>query len=148
MPDVMTPFKDACERSSKIRPFTPAPSALPPTPPGVEAGGIPTLEALEYTPQEARCPSDPRGVMTFEGGETAGLRRVQDYIFDKDCLKDYFDTRNGMIGADYSTKFSPWLALGCLSPRYIAAQCHKYEQVRPFLIFIQKSTVTLRNHPQ
>lgn len=24
-----------------------------------------------------------------------------------------------MIGADYSTKFSPWLAHGCLSPRTI-----------------------------
>jgi len=28
-------------------------------------------------------------------------------IWTKDLLKVYFDTRNGMIGADYSTKFTP-----------------------------------------
>lgn len=32
-----------------------------------------------------------------------------------------------MLGADYSTKFSPWLAAGCLSPRIIADQIKKYE---------------------
>mmetsp|Transcript_2430 Transcript_2430/g.3907 ORF Transcript_2430/g.3907 Transcript_2430/m.3907 type:complete len:303 (+) Transcript_2430:208-1116(+) len=35
-----------------------------------------------------------------------------------------------MIGADYSTKFSPWLAHGCISPRYIYAECQKYERER------------------
>ena len=25
----------------------------------------------------------------------------------------------GMLGGDYSTKFAPWMALGCLSPRKI-----------------------------
>lgn len=32
-----------------------------------------------------------------------------------------------MLGADYSTKFSPWLAAGCLSPRIVADQLKKYE---------------------
>jgi len=35
-----------------------------------------------------------------------------------------------MLGADYSTKFSPWLAHGCLSPRYVAKECSEYEQKR------------------
>jgi deoxyribodipyrimidine photo-lyase len=35
-----------------------------------------------------------------------------------------------MLGADYSSKFSPWLALGCLSPRYVCQQVDKYEQER------------------
>ena len=34
------------------------------------------------------------------------------------------------VGADYSSKFAPWLALGCLSPRYVASQCSLYEQKR------------------
>lgn len=42
----------------------------------------------------------------------------------------YFDTRNGMLGPDYSTKFSPWLAAGCLSPRTVAAEIGKYEKQR------------------
>lgn len=35
-----------------------------------------------------------------------------------------------MIGESYSTKFAPWLALGCLSPRYVAQQCLQYEKER------------------
>ncbi len=35
-----------------------------------------------------------------------------------------------MLGADYSSKFSPWLALGCLSPRFIYEQVKEYEAER------------------
>jgi deoxyribodipyrimidine photo-lyase len=55
---------------------------------------------------------------------------MKSYIWEKDLLKNYFDTRNGMIGADYSSKFSPWLAHGCLSPRLVADECKKYEEQR------------------
>ena len=90
---------------------------------------MPTLAELGYSPEEINQANNPdeRGVMKFTGGETAGLKRVQDYIFDKDLLKIYFDTRNGMLGGDYSTKFSPWLAHGCISPRYVAKECKRYE---------------------
>jgi deoxyribodipyrimidine photo-lyase len=33
-----------------------------------------------------------------------------------------------MLGADYSTKFSAWLALGCFSPKEIYAAVSEYEQ--------------------
>ena len=42
----------------------------------------------------------------------------------------YKETRNGMVGADYSSKFSPWLAHGCLSPRYIYQEVRRYEKER------------------
>ena len=35
-----------------------------------------------------------------------------------------------MIGGDYSTKFSPWMALGCLSPRKIYHELKAYETSR------------------
>lgn len=57
------------------------------------------------------------GVMTFYGGEDAALDRVQKWMFDGDHLKDYFDIRNGMLGEAYSSKLSPWLAVGCISAR-------------------------------
>ncbi|WOL13450.1 hypothetical protein Cni_G22220 [Canna indica] len=47
-----------------------------------------------------------------------------------DLLKIYKETRNGMLGADYSTKFSPWLASGSLSPRYIYEEVKRYEKKR------------------
>ena len=94
---------------------------------------MPTLLDLGYTEeqmQEAQT-HDPRGFSEiFKGGETAGLARVQQYIWEQDLLQNYFDTRNGMIGKDYSTKFSPWLAHGCISPRMIVAECQKYERTR------------------
>lgn len=36
----------------------------------------------------------------------------------------------GMLGADYSSKFAPWLAHGCLSPRLVKQQCEEYERQR------------------
>jgi len=60
--------------------------------------------------------------MHFIGGEKAALGRVHEYFWKKDQLKDYKVTRNGMLGPDYSTKFSPWLASGSLSPRYICEE--------------------------
>jgi len=64
----------------------------------------------------------------FEGGEEAGLARLQYYLFESNCIAKYFDTRNGMLGPDYSTKFAPWLAFGCLSPRKIFEKIREYEK--------------------
>jgi deoxyribodipyrimidine photo-lyase len=65
-----------------------------------------------------------------QGGETAALKRLKYYLWDKNLLKDYFNTRNGMLGGDYSTKLSPWLAHGCISPRTIYHEIKKYEEKR------------------
>merc|ERR1712238_639840 len=134
LPNTFTPFRNQVEKNCKIR----TPLSIPTrgmkdsfttaTNTAVEQharNAIPTLEQLGYTPEqitEAKT-HNPKGVMTFQGGETAALQRVQDFIWNKDLLKNYFNTRNGMLGADYSTKFSPWLAHGNLSPRYIAMEC-------------------------
>jgi deoxyribodipyrimidine photo-lyase len=69
-------------------------------------------------------------VLRFQGGETAALTRLNQYFWQRDYLKSYKETRNGLLGADYSSKFSPWLALGCLSPRWIDAQVKAYETQR------------------
>ena len=58
------------------------------------------------------------------------LARLQHYLWGSDAIADYFNTRNGMLGPDYSTKFSAWLAQGCISPRVIAAEVGKYESQR------------------
>ncbi|EGR31487.1 hypothetical protein IMG5_108280 [Ichthyophthirius multifiliis] len=58
------------------------------------------------------------------------MNRVQQYIWEQDLLKNYKNTRNGMVGADYSSKFSIWLANGCISPRYIYQEVKKYEKER------------------
>ena len=59
----------------------------------------------------------------FVGGEPAALARLQHYLWGTNAIADYFNTRNGMIKTDDSTKFSPWLAHGCISPRTIYEVC-------------------------
>lgn len=126
LPELFTQFRKTVEKYAAIAAPLPTPSQLPPLPEGLERGNVPELMQLGLeTPQ-----ADPRGVMTFIGGETAGLQRLKDYFWTGDRLKVYKETRNGMLGADYSSKFSPWLAQGCLSPRYIAAQVAAYEEQR------------------
>jgi deoxyribodipyrimidine photo-lyase len=70
----------------------------------------------------------PNAVMTFKGGEKAGLERINDWIFSKGCLSTYFISRNDSGTMDFSSKFSAWLALGCISPRTIYWACKKFEE--------------------
>lgn len=137
MPDVFTPFKNKVEKSCHIRRPLPTPNKLAVPSKEIQKlvgllGKSPTLESLGYSEEDIKESETPdaRGVMAFVGGEAAALKRVNEYIWEKDLLKDYFETRNGMIGADYSTKLSPWLAHGCVSPRFVAAECKKYEEQR------------------
>jgi deoxyribodipyrimidine photo-lyase len=125
LPELFTTFRKQVEKSAQIREPIPAPTALPALP-TVDPGPLPTLADLGLT---AVTP-DARAVLTFVGGETTGQARMQDYIWTQDRLKIYKETRNGLLGADYSSKFSPWLAMGCLSPRMIAQQVAQYEDQR------------------
>jgi len=126
LPDTFTQYRKRVEKASDIRQSFPIPGNLPSLPQGITIGEIPSLEAFNLpTPSP-----DKRRVMTFVGGETTGIERLNDYIWEQDCLKDYKKTRNGMLRVNYSSKFSPWLAKGCLSPRYIYEAVQAYEQAR------------------
>jgi deoxyribodipyrimidine photo-lyase len=52
------------------------------------------------------------------------------YLWDSNLIAEYFNIRNGMLGGDYSTKLSPWLTHGCISPLYIYKEIKKYESQR------------------
>ncbi|WP_418114012.1 DASH family cryptochrome [Vibrio scophthalmi] len=62
----------------------------------------------------------------FEGGELAGLTHCQRY-FSSPLPQHYKQTRNELDGMDYSTKLSPWLAIGCLSPCTILSMLAEHE---------------------
>lgn len=125
-PDVFTQFRKETEHITPVREPLPSPSALPPNPLNLEPGEIPSLEALGY----AEFEQDPRIALPFKGGETEALRRLRHYFWEKDHLAQYKETRNGLLGPDYSSKFSPWLAQGCLSPKLIYHEIKRYERER------------------
>ena len=62
----------------------------------------------------------------FMGGEQTGLQHVTEY-FASILPSHYKEVRNQLMGWQNSTKFSPWLALGCVSPRQILQQLKDYE---------------------
>lgn len=71
---------------------------------------------------------DYKAVQPFlEGGEDAALRRLQYYTFETELLTVYRWSRNKSLGLDYSSKLSPFLALGCISPRTIYQVVQNYE---------------------
>ena len=85
---------------------------------------IPTLEdlALELPEKEIRT------AVPFNGGEASGLNRLHYYLFESKKASYYKKTRNGLVGQDYSTKFSPWLANGSLSAKKIYHEIKSYER--------------------
>ncbi|KAK8915984.1 hypothetical protein KSP39_PZI023149 [Platanthera zijinensis] len=127
LPDIYTHFRKSVESKSSIRECCKLPVSLGPLPSSGlgEFGGfgsIPSLEDLGL--QESKAG------LHFIGGENAALGRVSEYFWNKDLLRVYKETRNGMVGPNYSTKFSPWLACGSLSPRYLHAEVKRYEKER------------------
>ena len=104
IPELFTKFRQAVEKKSSVAPTFPRPKKLPILP-DIEAGELPHLSDFGL-----ELPAvDRRAALPFKGGETAGLDRLEHYIWSRDCLKEYKLTRNGLLGADYSSKFSPCL---------------------------------------
>ena len=111
IPELYTNFRKQVEKKSEINQAISTPKKLPPLP-NIEIGEIPSLAKLDLETSTI----DSRSVLQFKGGETEAIKRLDTYFWQEDCLRNYKETRNGMLGANYSSKFSPWLALGCISP--------------------------------
>ncbi|MCD9561029.1 Myosin-3 [Datura stramonium] len=124
LPDVYTQFRKSVESKSKVRNCIRLPTSFGPPPEVGDWGHVPQVTELGLQQEKVS-----KG-MKFIGGESAALGRVHDYFWKKDLLKVYKETRNGMLGPDYSTKFSPWLASGSLSPRLIYEEVKRYEKER------------------
>ena len=125
-PDTFTNFRKEVERIIPIRKTLVSPTSIPSTTFNIEAGEIPTIQDFGH---EAYA-LDERAVIPFKGGETEGLRRLKYYLWDSNLIKTYEETRNGMVGGDYSSKFSVYLTHGCLSPKQIYEELKKYEKER------------------
>ena len=62
----------------------------------------------------------------FEGGERAALDHLKTY-FAGSQAQTYKETRNALDEWDHSTKLSPLLAMGCISPRQVASAVQQHE---------------------
>ncbi len=82
-----------------------------------------TLQDLDFED----ITTDPNTAFPFLGGENEALKRINYYFFESKHLSQYKETRNGLVGENYSSKLSPWLANGSLSPVTIYHEIKKYE---------------------
>ncbi|MBC7537482.1 MAG: deoxyribodipyrimidine photo-lyase [Bacteriovorax sp.] len=60
-------------------------------------------------------------------GEAKALQRLREFIWETPSLANYKNTRNGLMNFNDSSKFSPWLSVGALSPRKIYEELKRYE---------------------
>ena len=121
IPDVFTNFRKKTEKDAVIRTAFVAPTQI--KSPEIPPLKLPSLEELNL----AFTPMDKRAALHFKGGESEAIKRLNHYFFESKCISNYKETRNGLVGKDYSSKFSAWLALGCISPRFIYQELKKYE---------------------
>ncbi|TBM98513.1 DASH family cryptochrome [Hyunsoonleella flava] len=123
IPQVFTNFRKKVEKYSFIRPIN-----FPITPQPIQAisndTNVPTLEDLGFEDFNTH----PNSAFPFEGGENSALNRLDDYFFQTKKLGVYKKTRNGLVGVDYSSKFSPWLANGSISAATIYWSVKQFEK--------------------
>jgi len=125
-PDFFFQFRKENEHITPVREPIPTPAEVHPVPQGMETGTIPSLADFGHSPVD----DNDRAALPFKGGESEALKRLKYYLWDSDLVKTYKETRNGLLGGDYSSKFSPWLAQGCLSPKTVYHEIKRYERER------------------
>ncbi|WP_182859218.1 DASH family cryptochrome [Flagellimonas aequoris] len=123
IPDVFTQFRKGCEHRVRVRPDLGIPKQMPKNNLIAASTTLPTMKDLSLDEFEP----DPRSAFPFEGGEKNAHSRVEHYFWESKKLSYYKRTRNGLIGADYSSKLSPWLANGNISARTIYWAIKQFE---------------------
>ena len=113
LPSSFSKFRRKVEKIGVLPP-EPAVTRLPPT----------IIDPILWPADFAK--SRVRDSMIFDGGETSARSHLENY-FSSSLASTYKQTRNGLDGMDYSTKFSPWLASGCISVRRIVERLNQYE---------------------
>lgn len=124
LPGSFSVFRRRMEAQDSTPPAQPTPITLPLWPEKAPRG-LPPLNHI--CDQAAAWRSDSRGEFRFQGGEEAALARLDHYLWHSGAIARYKMTRNGLLGAEFSTRLSPWLATGCLSARQVHDQVRSWE---------------------
>jgi deoxyribodipyrimidine photo-lyase len=138
IPDVFTPFRKRVEglNAKMSRSVLPTPERFKPVPTlpitsdyGADLDSTSILQIEELLlkplaghPQLKYNPHNKKSAFPFPGGETASLERLEWYFKrggSPPPAARYKQTRNHLLGHAYSTKLSPFLCLGSISPRLI-----------------------------
>ena len=133
MPDQFTQFRNTIEKAKRL--FTEpvsAPSQIPPLPENFKRSELAAdafiPHGTESVPLKDGHPhsSFPHYREAYRGGTTAAIAHLRQYL-ERALPHSYKATRNQLHGLDYSSKLSPWLALGCISARSVMQKLKQFE---------------------
>lgn len=134
IPDQFSVFRKAIE-SAQVRAHPPAASvaSLPRRPDLRLLGAWWHAHATPLTDRPLVMPhAHPHSAFPYaadprcRGTEEAALEHLKRYCA-RQLPQSYKNTRNGLLGMDYSTKWSPWLSTGALSARQAWAAIAEFE---------------------
>lgn len=108
----------------------------PPSFSGDVWGEVPTLLDLGFTKDDVSMTEvrEPRSQCPWQGGESSALTRLEEYIWRNNALRTYVGTTDWSIAGkcsaskDQTSKLSPFLAFGCLSPRFVYWEIMRFEK--------------------
>jgi len=123
LPEVFTIFRKKCEKYSTVRRSFSDPRVMPKENLLKEEFPLPRLSDLGLNTPTLH----PHSAFPFKGGSKAVQLRLEHYFWDTEKLSYYKKTRNGLLGIDYSSKLSAWLANGSISARQIYWETKEYE---------------------
>ncbi|WBL21764.1 DASH family cryptochrome [Zunongwangia sp. HRR-M8] len=124
IPKVYTEFRKKCEKQVEVRKEIEIPQQKPDSNLLKNTSEIPNLDQLGFEEFQ----QDSRTAFPFKGGEDEAWKRIQQYFWDTKKLSEYKQTRNGLLGKDYSSKLSAWLANGSISAVSIYHEIKKFEK--------------------
>ena len=111
IPMVFTKFRKLAEKEAPIRKPLNAPTCL----------YTPSFESTTLTDVKSNKPD------WAAGGEEAAFARMKQFIWEHQAIRTYKETRDQLTGLDFSSKFSSWLSLGCISARRIYWEIKQFE---------------------
>ncbi len=125
-PDTYTQFRKEVEKIVQVRKPISVPDHIDMYTEDIEVGDMPSMHTWGFTDEEIEVAQNA----TSKGGEEQALLRLQYYLWGTDSVATYKHTKNNLLGRDYSTRFSLYLAHGCISPKTIYHELKKYESER------------------
>lgn len=122
-PQVFTAFRKKLEKYVSVRPICCISNDF--IQPKIENNTkVPTLKELGF--EDFKVPVHT--AFPFKGGEKSAFNRIEEYFWETKKLSYYKQTRNGLLGTNYSSKLSAWLANGSISAKSIYWEVKKYEK--------------------
>lgn len=116
IPEQFTNFRKQVEKDSIVRDEIIRPKTFK----------SPRIDKVNWSDYFTPLKNDERASYHFIGGEIQANNRLTEFI-QAGHINHYKQTRDQLYGANYSSKFSPWLALGCISPRTIYHHIKNFE---------------------